>query len=74
MAKWKECPQGTDVTGESFNSAMSTGFKTYKQDSGPFVRFLPHMNQRNTKIMGMADEQTQGNFERYDGRETVNQS
>ena len=74
MPKMRMVKQGSDITGENFDSAMKKGYKVYQQDSGPFQRFLPHMMQRDDKIMGMNDEQGQGNYMPYDDRNTVNQS
>jgi len=71
---FKMAKQGSDITGENFDSAMSSGFKKYKQDSGPFVRSLGHMKDRNAMLMGQNDEQAQYGWERYDGKDTVNQA
>lgn len=70
----KQSQIAADVTGEVFFSALPSGYKTYAQDSGPFQRFLPHIEQRNDKLMGLNRGQAQGNYCRYDETDTVNQS
>ena len=68
----KKAPLASSSDGEEFLSCLGEGYKTYRQESGPFDRFLPHIEARNLKIKALP--QAQGNYREYDATDTVNQS
>ncbi len=68
----KQAPVACSADGEEFFSALPRGYKTYEQDSGPFLRFLPHIEARDMKVKALP--QAQGNYRPYDETDTVNQS
>lgn len=65
---------GLESIQDDFSGALQAGCLKFDPDSNPFQRFMPHMEQRNTKLMQMNNENAAGNFRRYDGKVTVNNS
>lgn len=65
---------GLESIQDNFSGALQAGCLKFDPDSNPFQRFMPHMEQRNTKLMQMNNENAAGNYRRYDGKVTVNNS
>ena len=66
----KETNCCVDVAGEDFSDALEEGCKYSTNESGPYRRTLPHMEDRNKRVL----DGGRGNFRAYDETETINQS
>ena len=65
----KETNCCTDVAGEDFSDAIEAGCKYSRNTSGPYIRTLPHIEDRDKKVLAGG----RGNFREYDSTDTTNQ-